>query len=123
MIARNKITRISLEKPVLYYVIDENNETVDGSFYESELQKTEQKPEEKAKLTNDIPVYGHRTVKAKSKALFSNIELDVKDNGKRQWVPLSKFLVPIPGQKGKRNVHSVAKYVQHNLYDEVWEKI
>ena len=36
---------------------------------------------------------------------------------------LNKFLVPVPGEKGKRNVHSVAKYVHDKLFEEVWEKI
>lgn len=118
-----KIVRISIQKPILCYLIDENKEAVEGGFYQNELQKTSQKPEKKPELTNDIPVYDHRFVKTKSKALYSNIELEVKIDGKKQWVGLNKYLVPIPGERGKRNVHSVAKYIHDNLYEEVWSKI
>ena len=117
-----RILAIDLNKPIKYHLQDENGEDVKGAFYESELQKTVARPT-KVKLINDIDVYGHRFVKTKSKALYANIELDVKLEGERQWISLNKFLVPVPGEKGKRNVHSVAKYVHDKLFEEVWEKI
>ena len=117
-----RIMAIDLNKPIKCHLQDENGEDVTGVFYESELQKTIARPV-KQKLTNDIPVYDHRFVKTKSKALYSNIELEVKLDGKKEWVPLNKFLIPVPGERGKRNVHSVAKYVHDNLFEEVWSKI
>ena len=121
-----QIVRIDLNTPITYYIQDENGEMEKGLYYENELQKTKQQPETtRSPLTNEIPVDDWRYVKTKSKKKFDDIEvhtLDPEDN-EWAWRPILKYLVPVKGDKGKFNVVSIARFIHHELFNEVWRKI
>ena len=119
---RSQIVRIDVNKPITYYLKDENGEMEPGIFYQNELLKTSQKPEEKKPLTNEIPVDDWRYVITKSKKKFADIEVHTKEDGKWEWRPILNYLLPIAGLKDKYNVHSIAKFIHHELFNEVWRK-
>ena len=74
--------RIDVNKPITYYLKDENGDMEKGIFYENELQKTKQKPEVPAPLTNEIKIDDWRYIETKSKKKFADIEVHVMVNNK-----------------------------------------
>ena len=118
-----QIVRIDVNKPITYYLKDENGDMEKGFFYKNELQKTKQKPEVPAPLTNEIKINDWKYIETKSKKKFADIEVHVMVDGKWQWKPILDYLVPIKGDKNHFNIHSIAKFVHHELFNEVWRNL
>ena len=56
-------------------------------------------------------------MKTKSKKKFADIEVHTLEDGKWAWRPVLDYLVPVKSEKDKYNVHSIAKYIHHELYN------
>jgi len=139
-----KIVAIDLNKPIKYHLVDEDDEPVKGSFYESEVQATGERAKPKPPPVDYVKVLGHeeRPLK-KGGALFSNyiMNVDFGDGGpsfadaplKNHFaeiiglrgehdVSLGKFMKAVPGEKGKRILVYTQKYVKDNLPD-IWKEV
>jgi hypothetical protein len=78
-----QITGIIHSDPIIYRLKDWEGESISGSFYEQELQKTE--VNKKLDLVEEI--LGYRTVRGEKQALIKWLGWSDKYNS---WVPVSR---------------------------------